>query len=326
MWNWISKTKTKFFLDNTLSPASAFLNTSCSFHQRLQEFVLYLCIYARKIKLQQDLPGITSHQLRVSGTDTKHNLLSLQLSASRWLFSSDHLLAPGGFPSHDCTESQLDFQLFVAQDIPGCFPLLTTRHYSSCTFLEHCSRRKSCKMWVQIPGLQQHRDSYERQYEVMQWWSTSTADLQLCLQRDAERIQVLGNKRSVMKWLHRLLSLVCFQFYIPAYQMHQGARNGKQWKIAVEGLKRVSRICRKLLHCPVAPSTATGKAGSVAERESSHQGERNLGRKEESWHRERAQLNYPHPTSNFCCQLWPESSPPAPGCHVHVLWGGFPCK
>lgn len=86
----------------------------------------------------------------------------------------------------------------------------------------------------------------------------------------------------------------------------------KQRKIAVEGLKRVSSICRKLLLCPVLLSAATGLAGSVAEPESSCQAEQvseDLGRKEESWHRKKAQLNYPHPSSNCHCQLWPRTTP-----------------
>lgn len=74
----------------------------------------------------------------------------------------------------------------------------------------------------------------------------------------------------------------------------------------------MSSTHRKLLRRPVLPSRARGELGSTAEPESSRRGEQ----VSEIWEgrgkavtTKKAQLNYPHPSSNFCSQLRPENHP-----------------
>lgn len=144
----------------------------------------------------------------------------------------------------------------------------------------------------------------------MQWQSTSKTDLQLCLRRDAERMQVWGNNQNVIKWLSRLLSLV----FSVLHTSLPNASGSKEWK----AMKKCSGRTKKSQHlqkasalsCAPLHSHRWGRLhGWTWEQLPGRAGKRDLGKKEGSCHRKKAQLNYPHPCSNFCCQLWPENHP-----------------
>lgn len=245
----------------------------------------------------------TSHQLKFSATVTRHSLPSLLLGARRQSLFSDHLLVPGAFPSHNYTcETPSSVSSFLLHRIcqgPFLYSLLG----SSCTFLEHCSRRKSCEM--QIPRLQQHRDNYKSLYEVVQGWSISMADLKLYLQRDVERVLITGNTLCAIKWISR------FNNSIPGVVLVLQTNppkvpGSKEWKTMKNCSGRTKKSQYHLqkgsvLSCaPLHSHKWGGLVGWAREQPSGRAGKQDFGRKEESWHSKKAQLKYPHPSNNFC--------------------------
>jgi len=88
-----------------------------------------------------------------------------------------------------------------------------------------------------------------------------------------------------------------------------GSKDWKARKTAAEGPERASSARRKLLFLSGRPGRLHSWTG---EQPPGRAGGRDWGRKEESWHRKKAQLNHPHPSSSFCRQLWPRTTSQLP--------------
>lgn len=147
------------------------------------------------------------------------------------------------------------------------------------------------------------------------------ADLQLCLQRDAERVQIVGNTQSAIKWISRLLSLV---FFLVLQTNPQKVPESKEWK----AMKNCSGRTKKsqyhlqkgsVLSCAPLHSHKWGVLQDwTREQPSCRASKQDFRRKEES---KKAQLNYPHPSNNFCGQRTTPLAATFMSCEV-----GFPAS
>lgn len=153
--------------------------------------------------------AFTSHQLKFSATDTKQSLPSLVLWARKQLFSSDHLLVPGAFPSHNYTcvstsliSSSLQHRIFQGpflssilgstlpvhflNTVPGGNPVKC--RFPDCDNTE--TTKRACMRWC--------RD------EAQAWLCWPTV---LSSKRCWEGA-VVGNTQGAIKRISRLLSLM----------------------------------------------------------------------------------------------------------------------
>lgn len=266
----------------------------------------------------------TSHQLKFSATDTKHSLPSLLLWARRQLFSSDHLLVPGAFPSHNYTcvstsliSSSLQHRIFQGpflssilgsalpvrflNAVPGGNPVKC--RFPDCDNSETTTR--ACMRWC--------RD------EAQAWlcWPTVVSSKR-CWEGAGCGKHTKCHKMN--KQTSILGGFLVLQISPPK------APGSEEWK----AMKNCSGRTKKsqyhlqkgsVLSCaPLHSHKWGGLQGWTRKQQPGRAGKQDFGRKEESWHRKKAQLKYPHPSSNFRGQRT------TPLAATFMSWRGFPCK